>query len=74
MTKTMFNSLFCLSFFLGILSIHSQSSEEFNNKLELEKIVKVPRTPEVDAFSKYGDLSSSLSQGTPNVVVPLYSS
>jgi len=39
---------------------------------ELNKMVKIPNSPEAQAFAKYGDYNVSMYSGTPNIAVPLY--
>ncbi|MEX0361789.1 MAG: hypothetical protein AB3N10_12475, partial [Allomuricauda sp.] len=41
-------------------------------KTELDKLVKVPVSPEAAAFMKYGDTKVSLYSGIPQVAIPLH--
>lgn len=49
-----------------------QESQGFDYTKELERQVKIPNTPEAQAFAKYGNTSVSMYSGTPNISVPIY--
>ncbi len=49
-----------------------QESQGFDAQKELERQVKIPNTPEAQAFEKYGNTSVSMYTGAPNISVPIY--
>lgn len=50
----------------------AQSGTESIHQQELNKMVRIPNSPEAEAFAKYGDIDVSMYSGTPNISVPLY--
>ncbi|NAS12391.1 RHS repeat domain-containing protein [Poritiphilus flavus] len=67
-SKIVIAGLFLVSFF-GLAQTGSQDG--FYQE-ELDKLVKVPNSPEAEAFSKYGDTDVSMYSGTPNISIPLH--
>ena len=57
---------------LTLISVFSVNSQNLNYQKELERMVKVPNTPEAEAFTKYGNTSVSMYSGTPNISIPIY--
>ncbi len=47
-------------------------SQNLNYQKELERSIKIPNTPEAQAFEKYGNTSVSLYSGAPNISIPIY--
>lgn len=45
---------------------------QFNLGHEMNKLVKIPQSPEAAAFTAYGDHQISLYTGTPNISIPIY--
>ncbi len=45
-------------------------SQDFSNALQNK--IRIPNSPEAEAFMKYGDYSVNLYSGTPNISVPLH--
>lgn len=62
------------SLLLGVISGVSQENGDVQNlyKTELDKMVKVPVSPEAGAFMQYGDTKVSLYSGVPQISVPLH--
>lgn len=56
-----------LLFFAGLFHIKAQDFSA-----ELQKLIRIPNSPEAEAFQRYGNTSVSLYTGTPNVQVPIY--
>ena len=53
------------------LSVFAQ--EPMNNfDYELERMVQIPNSPEVNEFMRYGDTSVNLYSGTADISIPLY--
>ncbi|MBE9488981.1 MAG: hypothetical protein IMY67_01685, partial [Bacteroidetes bacterium] len=59
-------------FIIALFSIFTVSSQNLNYQNELERMVKIPNTPEAEAFTKYGNTSVSMYSGTPNISIPIY--
>ncbi len=61
------------AFGVCIISYGQDSTNgEFDYGAELYKMIKIPNSPEAEAFSKYGDTPVSLHTGTPTINIPLY--
>ena len=65
MKKYLFLTLTSLSFLFA-------GGQNLNYQKELERMIKIPNTPEAEAFSKYGNVSVSMYSGTPNISIPMY--
>ncbi len=57
---------------ITLFSAFIVNSQILNYEKELERMVKLPNTPEAEAFAKYGNTSVSMYSGTPNISVPIY--
>ncbi len=56
----------------SLISTFVVSSQNMNYQKELERMVKIPNTPEAEAFTKYGNTSVSMYSGTPEISIPIY--
>ncbi len=56
-------------FLISMYNVHSQN---LNYQNELERMIKIPKTPEAEAFAKYGNTSVNMYSGTPTVSIPIY--
>lgn len=63
--RLLFSALTLLTFGLSI-------SQNYNFEEEFRRIVEVPKSPEAEAFEKYGNTPVNMYTGTPNVSIPLY--
>jgi hypothetical protein len=59
-------------FFCILTNLYSQNQEGFDYKAEVSRMVKIPSTPEAEAFKKYGNNSVNMYTGTPNIEIPIY--
>ncbi len=55
-----------------LLSIHVTLAQEEYGVPKLEDLVKIPPSPEAQAFAKYGNTQVNLHSGTPDISIPLY--
>ncbi|MEN1786377.1 MAG: hypothetical protein AAGF77_14760 [Bacteroidota bacterium] len=53
------------------LLTYGQQEESFYQQ-ELNKMVRIPNSPEAQAFAKYGDHSVDMYSGTPSIAIPLH--
>ena len=64
-----------ITIFLFISSFHMMSQTQTGASFVtpgLDKLVKVPNSPEAAAFAKYGDFDVNMYNGVPNIIVPLH--
>ena len=67
-------NIFTIKYVIILLVAFSfqRGQAQFNLKSELAKTLKIPNSPEAEAFTKYGDLKSNMYSGTPNIDVPIH--
>lgn len=58
--------------FLTIVGFCTYGQEDNFYQDELYKMVKIPNSPEAEAFSKYGNTPVNLYTGTPEISIPLH--
>jgi hypothetical protein len=62
-----------LNIFIILLTSIGYSQDESNSDfLNLSNIVKVPNSPEAEAFIKYGNTPVNYFNGTVNLNIPIY--
>lgn len=65
--------IICSFLFLMLANLSfSQDSGGNIFQQELNKMAKMPNSPEAQAFATYGDVDVSLYTGTPNISIPLH--
>ena len=68
--KMKLNNLYSL-FILSILSI-TTSTAQIDYADEVSQMVRIPNSPEAQAFAAYGNTDVNLHAGVPNIAIPLY--
>ena len=59
--------------FIVIVTMESFSQGQITSyENELARMLKIPNTPEAQAFANYGNTSVSLYTGVPNISIPIY--
>ncbi|MEM7381588.1 MAG: hypothetical protein AAF361_10390, partial [Bacteroidota bacterium] len=71
---TMYSKTLVAGLFLVSITCQAQTNSQDNfYQEELNKLVRIPNSPEAEAFSKYGDTNVSMYSGTPSISIPLHS-
>jgi hypothetical protein len=76
MKKLYYNLIVSLTFTCG-MSLHAQDGGPgtvagFNTAAEINNQIKLPKSPEAEAFEKYGNTAVNLYSGTPDINIPLH--
>ena len=64
--------LYCLLILVGRMLYAQEETPQFTAQREIDKTVKLPGTPEAQAFTKYGNTPVNMYTGTPDISIPIF--
>jgi len=70
--KTLHLGVLFLAFNIASAQDNTGGSQNYNTASEVNSHIKLPKSPEADAFEKYGNTPVNLCSGTPNIEIPLH--